>query len=408
MNQTAAIGATKEIKCPHCGTVFTIDEAEYADIVQQVRTVEFEKELHARLADAEKAQQTEIALAEAKAAQQAQQAAAEKDAEIQRLSAELKAAATVQDLAVTKAVVDADKKRSEAENKLALQTAEQKAKEAALSQSHSKELALKDEMIERYKDMKAKLSVKLLGETLEQHCEIEFNRIRSLAFPNAEFHKDNDAAGGAKGDYIFRDFSDDDVEYVSIMFEMKNESDLSATKKRNSDFFAKLDKDRNDKGCEYAVLVSMLEEDSELYTGITDVSHLYPKMFVIRPQFFLAIIALLRNAAQDTILVKAELDQVKKQNIDITDFESELEGFKTAFGKNYDLAKRKFDDAVKDIDLAIDRLQKVKAGLLGSENNLRLANDKATALTIKKLTKGNPTMQAKFAELESLDELDAA
>jgi len=256
--------------------------------------------------------------------------------------------------------------------------------------------------------MKAKLSVKLLGETLEQHCETEFNRIRSLAFPNAEFHKDNDAAAGAKGDYIFRDFSDDDVEYVSIMFEMKNESDLSSTKKKNSDFFAKLHKDCNDKGCEYAVLVSMLEEDSELYTGITDVSHEYPKMFVVRPQFFLAIIALLRNAAQDTILVKAELEQVKKQNIDITTFETELDGFKTAFGKNFDLAKRKFDDAIKDIDLAIDRLQKVKEGLLGSENNLRLANDKAAALTIKKLTKDNPTMQAKFAELESLDELDAA
>ena len=256
--------------------------------------------------------------------------------------------------------------------------------------------------------MKAKLSVKLLGETLEQHCEIEFNRIRSLAFPNAEFDKDNDASGGTKGDYIFRDFSDDGVEYISIMFEMKNESDVSATKKKNEDFFAKLDKDRNEKGCEYAVLVSMLEEDSELYTGITDVSHRYPKMFVVRPQFFLPIIALLRNAAQDTILVKAELEQVKKQNIDITDFETELEDFKSAFGRNYDLAKRKFDDAIKDIDVAIDRLQKVKEGLLGSENNLRLANDKATALTIKKLTKGNPTMQAKFAELESLDELDAA
>lgn len=259
--------------------------------------------------------------------------------------------------------------------------------------------------------MKAKLSVKLLGETLEQHCEVEFNRIRSLAFPNAKFGKDNDASGGTKGDYIFRDFSDEGVEYVSIMFEMKNESDASSTRKKNSDFFAKLDKDRRDKGCEYAVLVSMLEEDSDLYAGITDVSHEYPKMFVVRPQFFLPIIALLRNAAQDTILVKAELEQVKKQHIDITDFEAELEAFKSAFGRNYDLAKRKFDAAIKDIDVAIDRLQKVKDGLLGSENNLRLANDKATALTVKKLTKGNPTMQAKFAELEAAvppEDLDAA
>ncbi|MGW9167355.1 DUF2130 domain-containing protein [Agromyces sp. NPDC055658] len=255
----------------------------------------------------------------------------------------------------------------------------------------------------RYKDMKAKLSVKLLGETLEQHCEVEFNRMRSLAFPNAEFGKDNDASAGTKGDYVFRDYSDEGVEYVSIMFEMKNEADASSTRKKNSDFFAKLDKDRNDKGCEYAVLVSMLEEDSDLYTGITDVSHLYPKMFVVRPQFFLAIIALLRNAAQDTILVKAELEQAKKQHIDITDFESELEAFKASFGRNYDLASRKFTQAIKDIDLAIDKLQKVKDGLLGSENNLRLANDKATALTVKKLTKGNPTMQAKFAELEAAE-----
>jgi hypothetical protein len=443
MNEIAAISSANEIKCPHCGTVFTIDEVEYANIVQQVRTVEFETQLHARLAEAEKAKQTEIELAEAKVAQQAQKAAGEKDAEIQRLKtelenadtaqelaqakvaqqaqktaaekdaqiqslmAELDKAATLQELAVTKAVSTADKQLSEAANLLALQKAEQKVTDAALSDSHSKELALKDELIERYKDMKAKLSVKLLGETLEQHCDTEFNRVRSLAFPHAEFSKDNDASAGTKGDYVFRDFSED-VEYISVMFEMKNEADLSSTKKKNSDFLAKLDKDRNDKGCEYAVLVSMLEEDSELYTGITDVSHLYPKMFVIRPQFFLAIIALLRNAAQDTILVKAELEQVKKQNIDVTDFETELEDFKSTFGRNYDLAKRKFDGAVKDIDAAIDRLQKVKEGLLGSENNLRLANEKATGLTIKKLTKGNPTMQAKFGELEPPTQQDAA
>jgi hypothetical protein len=416
----------------------------FANIVQQVRTAEFETELHARLVEAEKSKQTEIELAEAKIAQQSQKAAAEKNAEIQRLTtelenvgtaqalaeaklaqhsqnvaaekdtqirgltAELDKAATVQELAVTKAVAIAEKKLSEVENLLALQKAEHKVTGAALSESHSKELSLKDDLIERLKDMKAKLSVKLLGETLEQHCETEFNRMRSLAFPNAEFNKDNDASAGTKGDYVFRDFSDDGIEYVSIMFEMKNEADLTSTKKKNSDFLAKLDKDRNDKGCEYAVLVSMLEEDSELYTGITDVSHLHPKMFVVRPQFFLAIIALLRNAAQDTILVKAELEQVKKQNIDVTDFETELEDFKSTFGRNCDLAKRKFDAAVKDIDAAIERLQKIKEGLLGSENNLRLANDKATGLTIKKLTKGNTTMQAKFEELESPKQQDVA
>ncbi|WP_426516745.1 DUF2130 domain-containing protein [Diaminobutyricibacter sp. McL0618] len=408
MNKNAS--PATEIKCPHCETLFTIDEAEYADIVQQVRTLEFESELHARLAEAEKSKRAEIELAEAKITQQAQKAAAEQDAVIQSLKAELGKAATLQELAVTKAVSTAEKQLSEAQNLLTLQKAEQAVKDAALRESHSKELDLKDELIERYKDMKAKLSVKLLGETLEQHCETEFNRVRSLAFPHATFGKDNDASAGTKGDYVFRDFSEEDVEYISVMFEMKNEADLSGStkKKKNSDFFAKLDKDRKEKGCEYAVLVSMLEEDSELYTGITDVSHVFPKMFVIRPQFFLAIIALLRNAAQDTILVKAELEQVKKQNIDITDFESELEEFKSGFGRNYDLAKRKFDDAIKDIDLAIDRLQKVKDGLLGSEKNLRIANDKASGLTIKKLTKSNPTMQAKFAELEAPEEEDAA
>lgn len=408
MTNTTPTVASDEIKCPHCGTLFTIDEAQYADIVQQVRTTEFETELHARLAAAEKAKGTEIALAVAKASQQALKVNATKDTEIQQLKSELRAAATDQELAVTKAVTAAEKNLNEAKSMLDLQAAEQKVKDAERAQSHTKELAMKDELIDRYKDMKAKLSVKLLGETLEQHCEVEFNRIRSLAFPNAEFGKDNDTSAGTKGDYVFRDYNDDHVEYVSIMFEMKNESDAATSKRKNADFLAKLDKDRNDKGCEYAVLVSMLEEDSDLYTGITDVSHLYPKMFVIRPQFFLAIIALLRNAAQDTIVVKAELEQMKKQNIDITDFESELDDFKSAFGRNYQLAKGKFDSAVKEIDNAIDRLQKVKDNLLGSENNLRLANDKATALTVKKLTKGNPTMAAKFAELDAPEQPDVA
>ncbi len=392
---------TNEIKCPHCQTVFTIDEAQFAHIVQQVRTVEFENELHARLREAEKAKKAEIEIAVANAQQQTRTTLAEKEIEVERLKGELASAQTAQELAVTKALASMEKQLGDAQNKLALHAAEQKLTETALKESFSKELALKDDLIERYKDMKAKLSVKLLGESLEQHCETEFNRLRSLAFPYAEFGKDNDATSGTKGDYIFRDFSDDGVEYISIMFEMKNESDGSATKKKNSDFFAKLDKDRREKGCEYAVLVSMLEEDSELYSGITDVSHEYPKMFVIRPQFFLSIISLLRNAAQGTIAVKSELEQVKRQNIDITDFESQLDSFKSAFGRNYDLAKNKFDTAIKDIDGAIDRLQKVKDSLLGSERNLRLANDKATALSVQKLTRNNPTMQAKFAEIEA-------
>lgn len=400
--------ASNEIKCPHCDSLFTIDEAKYADIVRQVRTTEFEGELHARLALAEQAREAEIALAVANTEQQALKASATKESQIQQLKSELKSAATDQELAVARAVSAAKENLNEAKSKLHLQAAEQKVKDVALAQSHTRELALKDELIDRYKDMKAKLSVKLLGETLEQHCEVEFNRMRSLAFPNAEFGKDNDTSGGTKGDYVFRDYSEDDVQYLSIMFEMKNESDATATKKKNIDFLAKLDKDRNDKGCEYAVLVSMLEEDSDLYTGVTDVSHLYPKMFVVRPQFFLAIIGLLRNAALNTIVVKAELEQVKKQNIDITDFESELDGFKSAFGRNYQLAKGKFDAAIKEIDNAIARLQKVKSELLGSENHLRLANDKATALTVKKLTKGNPTMAAKFDDLNAPEQPDAA
>jgi len=408
MTEITHTPASNEIKCPHCDTLFTIDEAQYADIVQQVRTIEFKTELHERLAAAEQAKNAEIALAVSNATQEALKVTTTKDAEIQQLKSDLRSVATDQELAVAKAVSAAEKNLNEAKSKLEVQAAEQRAKDLALAQSHTKELAMKDELIDRYRDMKAKLSVKLLGETLEQHCEVDFNRMRSLAFPHAEFGKDNDTSGGTKGDYIFRDYSEDGVQYLSIMFEMKNESDATASKKKNIDFLAKLDKDRNDKGCEYAVLVSMLEEDSDLYTGVTDVSHLYPKMFVVRPQFFLTIIGLLRNAALDTIVVKAELEQVKKQNIDITDFESELDGFKSAFGRNYDLAKGKFDTAIKEIDNAIARLHKVKGELLGSENHLRLANDKATALTVKKLTKGNPTMAAKFAELNAPEQPDAA
>jgi len=392
-----------EIKCPHCGTAFTIDEAQYASIVQQVRTAEFESELHVRVAEAEKAKQTEIELAKTKVAQAFEAAASERDAEIQRLTAELTSAALGQELAVTKAVSAAEKDLNEIKATLAVQRAEQKVTETALRESHARELAVKDEFIERLKDMKARLSVKLLGETLEQHCETEFNRNRALAFPNATFGKDNDASGGTKGDYIFRDRSDDGIEYISIMFEMKNESDTSITKQKNADFFAKLDKDRRDKGCEYAVLVSMLEEDSDLYTGITDVSYAFPKMFVVRPQFFLSIIALLRNAAQATIQVKAELEQIKQQHVDVTGFEAELEDFQSGFLANLSNHKKKRAEAIADIDKAIATLEKAKEALRVSGTHLDHASGKAEGLSIKKLTRGNPTMKAKFAELEQVD-----
>jgi hypothetical protein len=272
--------------------------------------------------------------------------------------------------------------------------------EKSLKDKYETQIKDRDDAIERLRDMKARLSTKMVGETLEQHCETEFNRIRATAFPRAYFEKDNDARTGSKGDYIFRDSDEAGTEIVSIMFEMKNESDRTATKNKNEDFLKELDKDRTEKGCEYAVLVSLLEPDSELYnTGIVDVFHRYPKMYIVRPQFFLPIITLLRNAAMNSLKYKSELALVKAQNIDITNFETELETFKTAFAKNYDLASRHFQTAIEEIDKSIDHLQKTKDALLGTDRNLRLANDKAQDVTIKKLTRGNPTMAAKFAEL---------
>lgn len=407
-----------EIKCPHCDTVFTIDEAQYADIVQQVRTAEFDRELHTRLAEAEKVKQIEIDLAVSKAEQGAQKAAADKDAEIERLKAEAKAATTEQQLAVTTAVADAEKKLADAESRLALAEKEQKLQAASLkenhgtalalvSEAHNKELALLNGEIDRLKDYKAKLSVKMLGETLEQHCEVEFERARPMAFPNAEFGKDNDASGGSKGDYVLRDFSDDGIEFISIMFEMKNEADESTNKKKNADHFAKLDKDRDDKGCEYAVLVSMLEEDSELYTGITPV-HGYPKMFVVRPQFFLAIITLLRNAARETIQVKTELELIKQQNIDITNFEARLFDIQMSFGDSVERAAKQYDSAVKQIDTMIKGLEGIKENLRLWVKHLNTANGKIDGLSVKQLTRGNETMKAKFAELEVPQDPEAA
>ena len=340
-------------------------------------------------------------LAEARLAAELQKTAAEKNAEIQSLKARLDATDVARQLAITQAVSIVEKERDELKNGLERAELEKKLAETSLKDKYETQLKDRDEAIERLRDMKARLSTKMVGETLEQHCETEFNRIRATAFPRAYFEKDNDARTGSKGDFIFRDTDEAGTEIVSIMFEMKNENDRTATKGRNEDFLKELDKDRTEKGCEYAVLVSLLEPESELYnTGIVDVFHRYPKMYVVRPQFFIPIITLLRNAAMNSLKYKSELALVKAQNIDITNFEQQLDTFKSAFGRNYDLASRKFHTAIDEIDKAIDRLQKVKEALLGSERNLRLANDKAQDVSIKRLTRGNPTMAAKFAEIE--------
>ena len=388
--------------CPHCHTAFTIDEAGYADIVQQVRTTEFERSLAERLALADQEKKAEIALVEARAKGQLEKEAAAKDIEIERLRADVRAADVARQLAIKEAVTLLEKERDDLARDLQVKATEQQLLEATLRDTHSAEVKAKDEQIAYYKDLKAKLSTKMVGETLEQHCEIEFERLRATGFTRAYFEKDNDARSGSKGDYIFKDSDEAGTEFISIMFEMKNEADATATKKKNEDFFKELDKDRTEKGCEYAVLVSLLEPDSELYnTGIVDVSHRYPKMYVVRPQFFIPIITLLRNAAQNSLAYRAELERVKEQNIDITNFENKLESFKSGFARNYDLAAKKFRTAIEEIDKTIDHLQKTKDALLGSEDNLRLANNKAEDITIKKLTRGNPTMAAKFDEVRS-------
>lgn len=343
-------------------------------------------------------------LAEAKLLNELQTAAAAKEAEVQSLRAQLDAAEIARKLAVNEAVGVVQKERDELRSNLEKVELEKQLAEKSLKDKYETQLKDRDDAIERLRDMKARLSTKMVGETLEQHCETEFNRIRATAFPRAYFEKDNDARTGSKGDYIFRDTDESGTEIVSIMFEMKNESDRTATKNRNEDFLKELDKDRTEKGCEYAVLVSLLEPDNELYnTGIVDVFHRFPKMYVVRPQFFIPIITLLRNAAMNAVKYKAELALVRAQNIDITNFENELEGFKSAFAKNYDLASRRFQTAIDEIDKSIDHLQKTKDALLGADRNLRLANDKAQDVTIKKLTRGNPTMAAKFADLKKGD-----
>lgn len=436
-----------EISCPHCKKAFKVDEAGYANILKQVRDKDFELQLRDRLELAEKDKLKEVELVKSHIQNDMQKLAANKDAEIKELKALLDAGAVTQKLAVTEALKSIEQERdllaneidkikldkqaalklaeeklraTESTHKLALSEAiiniekerdslknnlkqaelEKQLAEKSLTDKYETLLKDRDVAIERLRDMKARLSTKMVGEDLEQHCEIEFNRIRATAFPNAYFEKDNDASGGTKGDFVFRDFDNAGTEIVSIMFEMKNEVDTTATKKKNEDFLKKLDKDRIEKGCEYAVLISLLEPDSEFYnTGIVDMFHRYPKMYVVRPQFFMPIITLLRNASMKSLEYKNELALVKSQNIDITNFEEDLDKFKTAFGKNYEQASKKFQKAIDEIDKSIDHLQKTKDALLGTDRNLRLANDKAQDVTIKKLTRKNPTMAAKFKSL---------
>ncbi|MBA4341664.1 MAG: DUF2130 domain-containing protein [Methylibium sp.] len=378
-------------------------------VAEALVVVEKERDVLANeLEQAKHDKQSASQLAEAKLVNELQRAAATKDSEIQGLKAKLDAMEVAQKLAITEAVSVVEKERDELRSGLGRVELEKQLAEKSLKDKYETQIKDRDDAIERLRDMKARLSTKMVGETLEQHCETEFNRIRATAFPRAYFEKDNDARTGSKGDYIFRDTDEAGTEIVSIMFEMKNENDRTATKNKNEDFLKELDKDRTEKGCEYAVLVSLLEPDSELYnTGIVDVFHRYPKMYIVRPQFFLPMITLLRNAAMNSLKYKAELALVRAQNIDITNFESELETFKTAFAKNYDLASRRFQTAIDEIDKSIDHLQKTKEALLGTDRNLRLANDKAQDVTIKKLNRGNPTMAAKFAELKKDGPLDA-
>ena len=405
----------QEIKCPHCGQVFQVDESGYASIVQQVRDSEFHKELERREAELREKNESSVKIARmeqekvsAEEIERKNARIAEMDKEIQALKARLDGAETEKKLAVTEAVQEKDRELAdralsitELEGKLESKAAESELREKSLRDQYESALKMKDEQIEYYKDFKARQSTKMVGESLEQHCQNQFNQIRMTAFPNAYFEKDNDARSGSKGDFIFREASEDGTEFISIMFEMKNEMDETATKHKNEDFFKELDKDRREKNCEYAVLVSMLEADNDLYNnGIVDVSYRYEKMYVIRPQFFIPMITLLRNAALNSLKYQRELQVVKNQQLDILHFEENMNSFKNAFAKNYDLASRKFEDAINEIDKSIRQLEKVKEALTSSERNLRLANDKAQDLSIKKLTKNAPSVKEMFDELD--------
>lgn len=439
----------KELKCPKCGNVFQVDEADYASIVSQVKNQEFESEIQARLKEIEKHNQLAQEANELKQSQihqlelnEKELALSKKDSEIEQLKAQINNFNQTKQLEIeaervknsqeiarlqaaiaqnesnlriaileeqNKAKEEIQKKETslqELRNQITLNEKEASIRESNIKENYEIQLKQKQEQVDYYKDLKAKLSTKMVGETLEEHCHIEFNRMRTSMFPNAYFEKDNDISTGTKGDFIFRDFADG-MEYVSIMFEMKNENDTTSTKKKNEDFFAKLDKDRNDKNCEYAVLVTLLEPDSELYNqGIVDVSYKYPKMFVVRPQFFLPIISLLTQAAKKSIEYQKELQLARQQSIDVTNFEDRINDFKDKFGRNYRIASEKFQTAIAEIDKSIDHLNKIKAALLSSENNLRLANDRAEELTIKRLTRGNPTMKKMFEDAKMSESED--
>ena len=438
----------QEIKCPKCGEVFQVDESGYSAIVQQVRDKEFSKELKSREAQFELEKDNAVQLAKLAIEKDLSEKLIQKDSEIAKLKADI----TTEQIKISfnqeeqiskkseisETIAQKDKEIVELKNKLAsfdkdkeleltklvnkmntelsekdtciaklnnekeLTQKESQLKEQSLKDQYEEKLRFKDEEIARYKDFKAKLSTKMVGESLEQHCEIEFNKLRATGFQRAYFEKDNDAKTGSKGDYIYRESDPEGGEFISIMFEMKNEMDSTSTKKKNEDFLKELDKDRREKKCEYAVLVSLLEPENELYnSGIVDMSHRYPKMYVIRPQFFIPIITLLRNASLNSLEYRKELAVIKAQNIDVSNFEAQMNDFKEKFAKNYELASRKFKTAIEEIDKTIDHLQKTKEALLSSENNLRLANNKAEDLTIKRLTRNNPTMEAKFAELNN-------
>lgn len=390
-----------EIKCPKCGEVFQVDKSGYAEILAQVRTAEFDREITEKEKSLKSERDQAVKQAKLEEEIRIKDELAQKDSEILNLKHQLESLKTQQELSVRKAVSVIEKERDALSSELEIQKQKYINEENTLKKKYEMQLCLKEEEVQRYKDFKLKLSTKMVGESLEQHCENEFNRLRMTAFPTAYFEKDNDDSRGTKGDYIFREYDTDGNEIISIMFEMKNEQDSTSTKKKNEDFFKKLDKDRNTKSCEYAVLVSMLEPESDLYNnGIVDVSYQYAKMYVIRPQFFIPIITLLRNAAMNSMEYKRELAIIKNQEIDITHFEENMETFKNGFSRNFRLASDKFQTAIDEIDKTIDHLQKTKKALLSSENNLRLANDKAQDLTIKKLTRGNPTMKAKFDELK--------
>ena len=426
-----------QIKCPHCGKEFTIDEASYSDIASQIKNKEFHLEVHEKLDQLKLQNEKDIVIEKSKVESEYKDKLSMKEQELNTLKQQLKSTDDIKKLEVigieTKlkeelsakdmqilkmqsklevinkdneletqlAIAKKERELLELTNQIKLEKQQREIEQSSLKGTYEEQLKLKDEEIAFYKDFKAKQSTKMVGESLEMHCEIEFNRIRAMAFPNAIFGKDNDAKTGSKGDYIYRENDEFGNEIISIMFEMKNQNDQTATKKKNEHFFKELDKDRNEKKCEYAVLVSLLEIDNELYNnGILDVSYQYPKMLVVRPQFFIQIISLLRNAGLNTLKYKQEVQLMKKQTIDITTFEDDLNVFKEGFARNYDLASRKFTTAISEIDKTITHLQKTKEALLSSENNLRIANGKADKLTVKKLVSKNPTMKVKF---ESLD-----